>query len=164
MSRKAWEKALGYAGAGGSRFGARGSKYAAIRTTTPDGEVFDSRGESRRWAVLKQAEMAGLIVKGSLQRQVRFPLEVNGVKVCDYVADFVYTLGGELARDAGDANLKVVEDFKGTVTDVAKLKMRLFEAVHGFPVLVTKSPGDALGAVTYENGITARWKPAKKAP
>lgn len=147
MSRKAWEKALGQSSGGGSKFGARGSKYAAIRTTTPDGEVFDSRGESRRWAVLKQAEMAGLIVKGSLQRQVKYALQVNGVKVCDYVADFVYTLGGELAREAKGANLLVVEDFKGTVTDVARIKMRLFEAVHGFPVLVTKSPGEAIGGL-----------------
>ena len=83
MGRNAWAKALGNAAAGGSTFGVKGHKYGAKRTTTPDGEVFDSKGESDRWAVLKQAEWAGIIVKGSLERQPRFPLVVNGVKVCD---------------------------------------------------------------------------------
>lgn len=115
------------------------NKYGAVRTETPDGIVHDSKGESRRWAVLQQASMAKLIT--GLQRQVRYDLVVNGVKVCTYVADFVYT-----TTKAYGPVQDVVEDFKGTVTPAARLKMKLFEAVHGKPVTVVKSPKAAFGA------------------
>lgn len=152
MSRKAWEQMLTGRGMGG--IGGTGRhKYGAVRTTTPDGVTHDSKGESRRWAVLQQAQMAGLIK--NLQRQVRFDLEVNGVKVCTYVADFTYTLAGQLANEKrhawlhdgneGPLRLDVVEDFKGTVTDVAKLKMRLFEAVMGYSVCIVKTPKASFG-------------------
>jgi hypothetical protein len=54
----------------------------------------------------------------SWERQIRFPIMVDGVKVCDYVCDF-------LVRYA-DGRKELVE-VKGVWTDVAKLKRKLFD-------------------------------------
>jgi predicted nuclease of restriction endonuclease-like RecB superfamily len=55
----------------------------------------------------------------SWERQIRFPLHVNGFKICDYVCDF-------LVRYA-DGRRELVE-VKGFWTPEAKLKRKLFEA------------------------------------
>jgi len=55
----------------------------------------------------------------SWERQIRFPLVVNGRKVCDYIVDF-------LVRYA-DGRKELVE-VKGVWTDAARLKRKLFEA------------------------------------
>lgn len=143
MSRRAWEKALTAGGQVG--FGGRGHKYGAKPMTTADGVWHPSSGQGRRWAVLQQAQYAGLIK--NLQREVKFDLVVNGVKVCSYVADHTFTLAGVLAQEAVAAGkrLDVVEDFKGTVTDVARIKMKLFAAVMGYEVTVVKTPKAAIG-------------------
>lgn len=151
MSRRAWEKALTAGGQVG--FGGRGHKYGAKPMTTADGVWHPSSGQGRRWAVLQQAQYAGLIK--NLQREVAFDLVVNGVKVCQYVADHTFTLAGELAAEKrkawlhdgqdGPLRLDVVEDFKGTVTDVARIKMKLFAAVMGYEVTVVKTPKAAIG-------------------
>lgn len=143
MSRRAWEKALTRDGQVG--FGGRGHKYGAKPMTTADGVWHPSSGQGRRWAVLQQAQYAGLIK--NLQREVAFDLVVNGVKVCRYVADHTFTLSGVLAQEAQAAGkrLDVVEDFKGTVTDVARIKMKLFAAVMGYEVTVVKTPKAAIG-------------------
>ena len=59
-----------------------------------------------------------------LRRQVRYPLSVNGVLVCVYVADFVYRENGK----------EVVEDVKGFRTKEYRLKAKLFAAVMGFAI------------------------------
>jgi dsDNA-binding SOS-regulon protein len=63
------------------------SKYGAVRTEV-DGISFASKKEARRYSELKLLERAGEIA--DLQLQPRFPLTVNGVRVCTYVADFQY--------------------------------------------------------------------------
>lgn len=151
MSRKGWGQVERFVGPAGN--GGRSHKYGAVRTTTPDGVTHDSKGEAGRWAVLQQAQACGLIK--DLKRQVSFDLVVNGVKVCTYRADFTYTLGGELAAEKrsawlrdnsnGPLRLGVVEDFKGTITAEAKLKMRLFEAVMGYAVHIVKTPRASFG-------------------
>lgn len=93
---------------------------------------FHSTGEANRYATLLLYVKAGKI--SDLRTQVRFPLftiNPDGMKqkVCDYVADFEYN----------DENGKrVVEEFKGGMTDVASLKMRWFKAQYGFEPLFTK--------------------------
>ena len=52
------------------------------------GIKFDSKWESQRYLYLKSLERAGTIK--DLELQVRFNLEVNGQKICAYVADFCY--------------------------------------------------------------------------
>jgi hypothetical protein len=86
------------------------------------GVRWDSKKELARWKVLWARKEAGVI--SQLRRQVRLPLVVNGVKVCDYVADFTFREGGRL----------VVEDAKGFRTDMYKLKARLFRACYGFDI------------------------------
>ncbi len=55
-------------------------------------------------------------------------MELNGVKLCKYIADFTYD----------DNDGKVVEDVKGCVTAVFRLKAKLMMALHGIRVKVTK--------------------------
>lgn len=100
------------------------SKYHAKKTTV-DGITFDSRREADRYLVLKSMEEDGAIE--DLRRQVRYELvpafDVDG-KHCRpvyYVADFVYVEDGK----------EVVEDVKGMVTDVYRLKSKLFARRYG---------------------------------
>lgn len=91
--------------------------------TTVDGITFDSAAEARRWRVLRIMERGKLI--SGLQRQVPLALEVNGVKVGTYKADFTYT----------DATGKhVVEDVKGVATPAYKLKKKLLAALYGVEI------------------------------
>ena len=66
----------------------RRSKYGAIRVEY-DGHKFDSKLEAARYKQLKLMEAAGELK--DLARQPRFPCEVNGKKICTYIADFRYT-------------------------------------------------------------------------
>jgi hypothetical protein len=61
-----------------------------------------------------------------LELQPRFPIVINGKKVCTYIADFAY-------RDGQSGN-KHVEDSKGYRTDLYRLKKKLVEA--HFPHIV----------------------------
>ena len=63
------------------------SKYRNSKAIV-DGIKFDSGAEGERYKILKAKEKAGLIK--NLQMQVNYPLLVNGLKICDYRADFVY--------------------------------------------------------------------------
>ena len=87
-----------------------------------DGIRFDSKAEARRYGELKILERAGEI--GGLRLQPRFPIEVNGMRVCTYIADFEYR----------NADGRVVEDVKGKPTPVYNLKKRLIRAVHGIEI------------------------------
>ena len=98
------------------------NKYGAKKTEI-DGFVFASRGEGRRYSELKLLEMAGEI--RDLELQPRFPCMVNGILVCDYIADFRYF---DKAK-----NGIVVEDFKSEATKkiaVYRLKKKLVEAIY----------------------------------
>ena len=100
------------------------TKYHAQRTEI-DGVTFDSKGEAARWQELKLLERAGQI--SGLERQIKYALVVNGVKLGAYVADYRYTENGE----------QVVEDFKGVVTPVYRLKKKLMKALYSIDVLET---------------------------
>ena len=99
------------------------SKYGNRRVQVGD-LTFDSAKEAKRWGELQFMVKAGKI--RNLERQVRFPIVVNAVKVCTYIADHVYD---EMAA-------RVVEDVKSpaTRTDVYRLKVKLLEALHGIQV------------------------------
>lgn len=95
------------------------SKYNAVKTEV-DGITFASAKESKRYASLKLLEKAGVIE--NLKLQPRFLLQegftYNGHKErkIEYVADFQYERNGQT----------VIEDVKGTRTEVYKLKRKLF--------------------------------------
>ncbi len=104
---------------------AKSSKYHNVRTVV-DGIEFASKREASRWLELQMMQKAGEI--RGLERQVRLKLEVAGMLVCTYVADFAYTTAvGKL----------VVEDTKGYRTPVYKLKAKLVKAIMGIEILET---------------------------
>ena len=121
------------------------SKYKNKKYTAPDGEVFDSYREYKRYCELKMLERAGQIRE--LKRQVKFVLiptqraytmevykkgehkgELKQGKVlekeCAYYADFTYY----------DGDLYVVEDAKGVRTEVYNIKKKLMLKVHGIRI------------------------------
>jgi hypothetical protein len=105
-----------------ARTGVR-SKYGNKKTVV-DGITFDSKKEAARYQELKLMERAGVVKGLSLQR--RFRLEVNGIKVCDYVSDFHY-----FDMEKGDC---VTEDVKGVKTPIYNLKKKLMWACYGIEI------------------------------
>ena len=116
------------------------SKYKNGKTVI-DGIKFDSAAEGARYQILKAKEKAGLIK--NLELQVNYPMIVNGLKICDYRADFVYELGGK----------KIVEDVKGQLHDVFKLKYKLMFACYGITVLITRALYKTMNKVRYILGF-----------
>lgn len=101
------------------------SKYGN-KTREVDGMKFDSQKECRRWFELKMLERGGII--RNLQRQVTFPMIVNGQKVCDYIADHQYD---EISNGKW---IRIVEDVKSEATRKERtfsLKRKLLNACHG---------------------------------
>lgn len=98
------------------------SKFGS-RKAEVDGYTFDSQREARYYLLLKALKLAGEIV--TLDRQVRFPIVVNGAKVCTYVADFV---------TVDKAGKKRVIDVKGFKTPTYRLKRKLMAAVCGIEI------------------------------
>ena len=86
---------------------------------------FDSQREADRWLFLKDAERRGVIT--DLSRQVRFRLAPTKIT---YIADFLYFKDGE----------QVVEDVKGYLTDVYKIKREMMRALLGITIKEVKTP------------------------
>ncbi|WP_020469695.1 DUF1064 domain-containing protein [Zavarzinella formosa] len=98
----------------------RRSKYGNTRVDCM-GFTFDSILERDHYLFLRSCEAAGKITQ--LELQPRIPLSAHGRHICDYIADFRYRL----------ANGRVVySDAKGCLTDVFRIKWRLFEAQTGY--------------------------------
>lgn len=101
------------------------AKYRNKKTVV-DGIKFDSQREATRYSVLKIMQAAGVI--SDLRLQVPYVITVNGLKICKYVADFVYV----------DRGRDVVEDVKGMKTPTYNLKKKLMKAVHGIEIQEVK--------------------------
>ena len=108
----------------------KGRIRGAQKINTPDGK-FDSKAEYERWCELKLLQLGGKIF--NLRRQVAYPIEINGIHVCVWIADYVYT--------DFQTGKEVAEDLKGISTDVFKLKRKMVEAYYGFKILVTSAKG-----------------------
>lgn len=109
----------------------KASKYRNKKVVV-DGITFDSKREASRWTQLRMLEKAGKVKL--LVRQKVFVLApaaiINGRKKPElrYCADFTYfNAAGEL----------VVEDAKGALTDVFKIKRHLMKTVHNIDILLT---------------------------
>jgi hypothetical protein len=108
------------------------NKFNAVKTTI-DGIKFHSKKESMRYTQLKLYEKGGLI--SDLRLQVPYELipklVINGKteRAIKYIADFVYF----------DTVYKVeiVEDVKGMITDIFKLKYRLMKLIHNIDIKIT---------------------------
>lgn len=130
------------------------AKYGNKKTTTPSGEVFDSKREYQRWLVLKDAENKGIIA--DLERQPTFELipkiterYIKHLKTkdkecervtqlpCTYTADFLYKKGGVL----------VVEDVKISPKMLPPeyvLREKMFRYKFGFPIKRVYKPTDEI--------------------
>jgi len=85
------------------------------KRTAPNGLVFASENEMKRYLFLKKKEEDGEIFDLALQPRYRLK-GPDGSVVCDYIADFKYIEGSRL----------VVEDYKGAITPEFRLKRRLW--------------------------------------
>ncbi len=99
------------------------SKYNA-QPQVVDGVRFASKAEAKRDAELLLLARAGQIF--ALRRQPRYPLVVNGVKVCTYVGDWEYVEKPE----PGGPTATICEDRKGALTPAFKIKWALAKALH----------------------------------
>lgn len=105
----------------------RPSKFRNVGTMVDD-IWFQSKAEGRRYSELKLLERAGAITH--LRLQPRYPLFVDGIKICEYRADFSYVIPGKGMT---------TEDVKGVETEVFKIKRKLFEAIYKWPVTIVKA-------------------------
>jgi len=69
--------------------GKKGKSKYKNRKTVVDNIEFDSEREAARYGELKLLLLAGEIT--DLELQVPYEIEVNGVPVCTYIADFRYS-------------------------------------------------------------------------
>ena len=116
-------------------------KYRAVKTTI-DGITFASKREAKRYTELKILEKAGYITH--LELQPEYPITINGIKICKYIADFRYfTVRAESNEPSynskgewqtptltGDTEGQIVEDSKGFKTPIYRLKKKLVEACY----------------------------------
>jgi hypothetical protein len=105
---------------------AKPHKYGA-RACVIDNISFPSRKEGNRYTELKLLQRAGKI--SDLEWQIPYDIEVNGIHVCQYIADFRYW-------DV-EKKRQVVEDAKGFKTDVYRLKRKLVRACYGIDIIET---------------------------
>ncbi len=102
------------------------SKYNSV-VSYSDGIRFSSIKEMRRYNELRLLVKAGEI--GDLKLQVKYPIVVNGIKICNYICDFEYL-------DLRTMK-KITEDAKGMKTQVYRLKAKLMKALYDIDILET---------------------------
>lgn len=100
------------------------NKYRALPTQI-DGITFASRKEAKRYQELRLLERAGKIANLTLQE--KFQLDIEGVHICNYTADFCYDENDQV----------VVEDCKGIRTTSYRLKAKLMLAIHRIKIYET---------------------------
>jgi hypothetical protein len=105
----------------------QGKKFSNKKTVV-DGRKFDSEKEAKYYGTLKLRKRIGEIT--DFEHHKVYKLEVNGILVCTYEADFVITnLDGT----------QHIIDVKSEATEklpVFALKRKLMFAVHGIQVIV----------------------------
>lgn len=111
----------------------RQSKYNAVPTVI-DGIRFASKAEAKRYGELKLLQSAGLIF--GLELQPKFPIEINGSKICTYIADFKYFR--KTSQDQAAGSDEITEDVKGMLTPVYKLKKKMVEAQYNITITEIK--------------------------
>lgn len=110
------------------------NKYRAKKQRCWDGTVFDSKKELLRWETLLWMSKVGKI--RNLRRQVSYDLVVCDIKICKYIADFVY----EEKRDLRPEWSEIVEDVKSEITQklpVYRLKKKLMKAIYNIEIRET---------------------------
>ena len=109
-------------------------KYGARRTVV-EGITFHSKAEALRYQELRLLEKAGEIRE--LELQPAYPILVKdrsgrAVLITVYLADFRY-------REGRDGVLRV-EDVKGMISPIYKIKKKLVETLYGIEIREIKVP------------------------
>lgn len=110
------------------RAGTRKGKYNAAGERI-DGIFFHSKAEGQRYLQLKALQEKGEIE--NLKLQPAYECVVKNKKITTYRADFKY----DVIDDRGHVIKSVVEDVKGMLTDIYKLKKKLVEACYDIKIL-----------------------------
>ena len=104
------------------------SKYGNKKTVLC-GITFDSKREAERYLELKAMQQRGEISSLELQKVyiLAESVIINGRKkpALRYIADFVYLQDGKI----------IINDSKGMLTDVYKIKRHLMKSVHNIDIL-----------------------------
>lgn len=103
------------------------TKYNAKKVKL-DGYTFDSKAEAKRYSELCLLRKVRAI--DQFEIHPKFPIVINGVKVCTVILDFQYW----------DESLRttVYEDVKGVDTPMSRLKRKLLKVVRGIDVTVIR--------------------------
>lgn len=104
------------------------TKYAAKKTDCAHGHRHDSKIEASRCNDLHILQGAGKI--SHLEQQPEFRVVIGDKHVCTYRADFAYFV----------STCRIVEDVKGMLTPVYRLKKKLVEAAHPGTVITEFPP------------------------
>ena len=94
--------------------------------TVVDGITFDSKKEAWWYLHYRAMERNGEII--NLERQIPFPVQINGKHICKYFADFVYT-DNKGNRHVIDVKSKMTEKLP-----VFRLKKKLVEALYNIEI------------------------------
>jgi hypothetical protein len=131
---------------GGPKFGRY--KVSAKEDRTYDAIVFDSKWEMNTYKLLKS-----LLPDAHIHRQVEFLLQPKfrsadgkAVREINYASDFVITRDGNLLPDVVPPGALVL-DSKGHVTDIFKLKNKLFMYKYGTVIHQVKKASDLIPIV-----------------
>jgi hypothetical protein len=100
------------------------------KPTVVEGIRFPSQREARRFLDLRLLERNGEV--RNIRRQVEYRLEVGGLLICKYRADFVYD---ELRK--GEWTIDIVEDVKGYRTPEYRLKRKMMKVILGIEIRET---------------------------
>jgi hypothetical protein len=106
------------------------------KITIFDGQTFHSLGERDRWIELLRLQAIGQL--RGLERQVEFPLIVNGERISTYTADFCYWEIGKAGEE-----IYIVEDFKNPSTAKRRdyvIRKKLLYALYGHKIRETMKP------------------------
>lgn len=107
-----------------------------------DGHFFPSKAEADRYDQLVEMQKLGTIAE--LEIQPRFPIVVNGVMICIYIADFQYRI-----KPHKLGSRVLIEDVKGVHTQVYVVKRKLVEVLYPFKIFELHVP---------KNGGVARYR------
>lgn len=110
----------------------RDSKWGNKPNRCSEGIMHQSTLEAGQCSVLHALQSAGLVSELKAHPQPRYRLTVNDVHICDVMPDFefVWTETGALRT----------LDAKGVMTDTARIKYRLFEALYGREIELVRRP------------------------
>lgn len=114
----------------------RRNKFRAIKTVI-DNKVFHSKAEAARFVYLQQLEDEDQIYM--LECQVPYQLFGEGHKGSKYIADFRYYLRFTNAGSkTNNDDIRVVEDVKGHMTAISKMKIKMMKQFHNIDVQIIK--------------------------